>query len=386
MYFLTYLFPSLGELPPPKQDSNTVKPFNDGKPVNPKQILEDFEILTQDLHNQGFFRSNPLWFTYKFATTFAMLPLAYWLNLQGWIWSGCFVLAMMWQQFGWVSHEINHHSVFADRRWGHLWGWISGDVMLGFSMWWWNDRHNSHHAVTNIEDEDPDIETLPYLCFSRKDVEKCNPEQRAYIQYQHIYFFAILPFLNIIWGLNSLIWLRGKSAWVQKPERIYKDYNFIETVGITFHHLWLLIFLVTSLPWYIIPLWWFVCKMISGAGLAFVVFFNHYSCPKYDFDSDAGENFVINQLITTRNMNPGILIDWLCGGLNYQVEHHLWPTMPRHHFRQVREILIKWCADHNLPYLTSDFFEGLFQVRDFLKSHADYARQLHLGENKQKAH
>lgn len=374
-------FPSTeSTLPEPKQDSDSIKQLNDGKPVNPKKILEDFDVLTEELHAKGFFKSNPAWFFYKLFTTFAMAPLAYWLNCQGHIWLGCLVLATMWQQFGWISHEINHHSVFKQRAAGHFMGWVSGNVMLGFSMWWWNDRHNSHHAVTNIEDQDPDIETLPYLCFSRNDVDKCTPQQLNYIQKQHYYFWFILPFLNIIWMLNSIVFCATGTGWantaMNKPETIYTKYNFRECIGLAIHHLGMVWFMFSSMPWYMVPVWWLVCKIIAGVGLSFVVFFNHYSCPKFDFDSDAGENFVINQLITTRNLTPGVVADWVCGGLNYQIEHHLWPTMPRHNLYKCSLILKEWCVAHNLPYLSSDFVPGVLQVRDFLKSHAEYAGEV----------
>jgi len=374
-------FPSRpSTLPEPKQDSETIKAMNDGKPVNPRAILEDFNLLTKELHDKGLFKSNPLWFAYKLFTTFAMAPIAYWFNLQGYPWIGCFILATMWQQFGWISHEINHHSVFPQRWQGHDMGWVTGNVMLGFSMWWWNVRHYAHHAVTNL-DTDPDIDTLPFLAFSDLDVQKSSPQQLNYIQYQHIYFWAILPFLNIIWGLNSIVFgydvLAGwTNGHFNKPEQIYTKYNFVERIGLAIHHIGLFLFLITSLEWYMVIPWWFVCKMIAGTGLAFVVFFNHYSCPKFDMDSDAGENFVINQLITTRNLTPGHIADWICGGLNYQVEHHLWPTMPRHNLYKCSLILKPWCEKHNLPYLCSDFVPGVLQVRDYLKVHADTARKL----------
>ncbi|KIH47021.1 hypothetical protein ANCDUO_22922 [Ancylostoma duodenale] len=79
-------------------------------------------------------------------------------------------------------------------------------------------------------------------------------------------------------------------------------------------------------------------------------------------------NYACLQLYTTRNMRPGILIDWLWGGLNYQlpelepirfqIEHHLFPTMPRHNLSKVMPIVKQFCADNGLPYMVDDYLTG----------------------------
>ncbi|KHJ81619.1 hypothetical protein OESDEN_18694 [Oesophagostomum dentatum] len=69
-------------------------------------------------------------------------------------------------------------------------------------------------------------------------------------------------------------------------------------------------------------------------------------------------NYACLQLYTTRNMRPGLFIDWLWGGLNYQIEHHLFPTMPRHNLSKVMPLVKQFCADNDLPYMVDDYLTG----------------------------
>lgn len=366
-------FPSTPAPPRAKKaGSEALKASNGGQTVCLDAVSEDFQRFRAELERDGFFKVSPFWFPTKFFTTVAFLPLAIFLNLNGWVTLGAVVLGMMWQQLGWTSHELLHHSVYVNRKYGKYFAWVSGPVLLGFCSHWWNDRHNSHHAATNIDGSDPDIDNLPMLAWSVSDVNRATPEQRKTIKYQHIYFWFILPLLNLIWNLNSVLFIRDEM--INSRYKVYRDEWKAEAFGIALHYIWL-----SALLWFTLPSWgavaWFmfVAKIVAGATLAFVVFFSHYSCPKLDFDSDAGENFVAMQLVSTRNLTPGVITDWLCGGLNYQVEHHLFPTMPRPNLYRCSLRLREFCKKHNLPYLCSDFIEGLMQVRSFLKDIADMA-------------
>jgi len=156
----------------------------------------------------------------------------------------------------------------------------------------------------------------------------------------------------------------------------YKRYNNdykVEAVGLFIHWLYVfvLLFYLPSWGWRIT--WFIVSEFLSGFGIGIVVFFNHYSCDKYP--SSLAGNFVCLQLWTTRNMTPGVLTDWICGGLNYQIEHHLFPAMPRHNLYKASFKVKAFCAENNLPYLCSDFYEGLQKVLYFLNSIGQIAKE-----------
>ena len=81
------------------------------------------------------------------------------------------LLGLFWQQSGWLAHDFLHHQVFQNRTYNNMAGLFLGNVSQGFSIAWWKDKHNTHHAVPNkLNDEtiamDPDIDTLPLLAWS----------------------------------------------------------------------------------------------------------------------------------------------------------------------------------------------------------------------------
>jgi len=272
-------------------------------------------------------------------------------------------VGLFWQQLGWLGHEYAHHQVFASRTKNHYVGWFCGNVLQGFSAHWWKDRHNSHHAVTNILDADPDIDNIPMLAWAPSDLDKASKWNQKTIQYQKYYFLLILPILRLAWLFGSLTFVRDMRT---SPYAQYRKDFLLEAVGLALHHGWAFAWLWSLPTWGTMISAFLISELLAGFGIAIVVFFNHYSCEKYD--PVLANNFVCLQLYTTRNMTPGIFTDWICGGLNYQIEHHLFPTMPRHNLYRASIRVRRFCKDNNLPYLCSDFKDGLGCVLEYLDS------------------
>jgi len=82
---------------------------------------------------------------------------------------------------------------------------------------------------------------------------------------------------------------------------------------------------------------------------------NHYACEKFIKEDGRKANFLTIQLETTKNIAPSIITDWICGGLNYQIEHHLFPTLPRHNLSKIKPIIEDFCKQNNLPYMSESF-------------------------------
>lgn len=337
-------------------------------------IMRDFAQLRKDFDEAGFFTFNPAWVFITLIPTLLMLPAAVYLNYQGWFYTSAFLMGLMWQQLGWISHELLHHQVFPARWIGTGLAWFCACVMMGLSRLWWNARHNAHHAATNIDGSDPDIDNLPFLAWSEDDVAMATPLQRRAITYQHRYFWFILPFLNLIWCVNSILF----SQNVMRTTR-YKGFNKFyatESLGLAIHYACFITFLATSCSSVSSALLYILLsKLVGGSFLAYIVFFNHYSCPKLSMGTTAAENYVVMQLVSTRNMNPGYFTDWFCGGLNYQVEHHLFPTMPRGNLYKTSLRVRAFCAKHNLPYLCDSFSGGIKLVYNLLKDISDLAQK-----------
>ena len=123
-----------------------------------------------------------LYYTYKFFSTTAIgllgIFIAYnWRNMWGAVAAGL-VIGTFWQQCGWMAHDFCHHQVFKNRRYNDYMTMVIGSY-LGFSLGWWKNKHNTHHAIPNVHesatdahDGDPDIDTLPFLAWSPKLLRK----------------------------------------------------------------------------------------------------------------------------------------------------------------------------------------------------------------------
>lgn len=157
--------------------------------------------------------------------------------------------------------------------------------------------------------------------------------------------------------------------------QIYRERALIEQLTVIAH--WTLVLTqYYFLPNYQVRLEYFlISQLFAGFLLSHVVTYNHYSTDKFPHNDPILSNYACLQLYTTRNMRPGLVIDWLWGGLNYQIEHHLFPTMPRHNLKKVMPLVKEFCAKNNLPYMVDDYFTGFKLTIKHLQNVADIASE-----------
>ncbi|CAB3409512.1 unnamed protein product [Caenorhabditis bovis] len=338
------------------------------------KMVESFEKLRQTLHNKGLMEANETYFTLKAISTLSIMLFAFYLQYAGWYITSACVLALAWQQFGWLTHEFCHQQPTKNRTLNDSISLFFGNFLQGFSRDWWKDKHNTHHAATNIIDHDGDIDLSPLFAFIPGDLLKYKePIEKMILKvvpYQHLYFTATLPLLRFSWTSQSISWVFAES---NSDYHVYRRNALLEQITIVGHWAWVLyqLYLLPSVP---LALAYFAISQF-GAGflIGHVVTFNHNSVDKYPADSRILNNFAALQILTTRNMTPSPFIDWLWGGLNYQIEHHLFPTMPRCNLNECMKYVKEFCKENNLPYLVNDYFEGYALNLQQLKNMADVA-------------
>eukprot|EP00163_Fabomonas_tropica_P027812 TRINITY_DN546_c0_g1_i1.p1 TRINITY_DN546_c0_g1~~TRINITY_DN546_c0_g1_i1.p1 ORF type:complete len:441 (-),score=139.52 TRINITY_DN546_c0_g1_i1:1373-2695(-) len=321
------------------------------------QVMKDFAALRAKFEKEGRFETKAWWYFYKTFTTYCLLFTAlYAISHSQFVLGGLF-LGMFWQQMGWLTHEYAHHQVFKNRKWGNLFAILMGNFSQGFSSTWWKDRHNSHHASTNLHEVDPDLDNLPVLVWTKKDAPRLKdmPVTQKMIRYQAYYFMGVLSLLRVIWCLQSLLFIFSRLK--TEENKYFVKQGKWEGRALIAHWLCVAAICLYCGSFRNAAVVMVISQLLAGFGIGIVVFFNHYAM--HHFHADTKTNFFNMQLRTTRNLTPGIVTDWLCGGLNYQIEHHLFPTMPRHNLLAISGDIKAFCKKHNIKYDCMDFIPGV---------------------------
>jgi delta8-fatty-acid desaturase len=244
-------------------------------------------------------------------------------------------------------------------------------------------------------------DNLPLFCWSTDDAHRIagRPLGKYLIPFQHLYFIIFTPFLRFIWCLSSLLFVRTIPA---SPSKAIRGKFWVEFILMSMFYTWYVTFMLKICPTWSIMAYHFVISYvrassisrgvqdwhshsiffktqgIAGAALALIVFMNHYACELFVPASREQLSFVELQLYTTRNIKPGVVMDWFAGGLNYQIEHHLFPTMPRCNLNAASKLVKEFCAQNDIPYMCEDMYTCLKYVHERLYEVAMYARKLNL--------
>jgi acyl-lipid Delta6-acetylenase / acyl-lipid (9-3)-desaturase len=342
----------------------------------PGALLQDFRALRATFKDRGWLDASLLWYTYKTLSTLALGILGIYLAVvYEWVFVGALTLGLSWQQFGWLTHEYAHHCVLDDRTANHWLAFFFGNLLQGFDVFWWAERHNQHHAVPNVlggheAQGDPDIDNLPVVAWDVVDLKRVAtwPQwAKGLLRWQGYYFLFFMTLLRLVWALQSLRFVPTMASGANVLHRQYAAVSKYTLYGFWAWQVALALFMPSLAS---ALLFFFVSNMVGGFGIAIVVFFNHHSMEKVA-DNASVDNFVTVQARTTRNCTPSRLVDWLWGGLNYQIEHHLFPTAPRHNLSRLTPEIKALFAKHNVPYLCEDFSDGVKQMC----SHLDWVAQ-----------
>jgi fatty acid desaturase len=246
-------------------------------------------------------------------------------------------LAVMFAQVGFLAHDAGHRQLFTSRRHNDIAGVLLANLFVGLAFRWWVDTHNRHHTHPNEEGGDPDIE-IPVLAFTAGQAAGRGRLARLGYRYQAYFFFPLLLLTGLGLHLDSARHLAGRGSGRRVWERVLFAAHVVGYFGA--------VFLV--LPPAKAVVFVVVQQGLLGLYLGCSFAPNHKGMPILDAD-DRGD-FLHRQVLTSRNVRGGVVVDLVLGGLNYQIEHHLFPNMPRANLRHARPIVQRFCRDNGLPY------------------------------------
>jgi fatty acid desaturase len=264
-------------------------------------------------------------------------------------------LGVLSAQYGFIAHEASHRQVFRNNKANDWTGLLLANLFAGLSYGFWLRKHNKHHQRPNQIGEDPDI-AIRVLSFTTESKESKRGIERWFSDRQGYLF----PLLLLFTGFDLLV--DSFAGLVRKDRKL--SIRLLEFS----------LMMVRQLTPYVVfavlfgPIWglalWFVMMMAFGffMGAAFAP--NHKGMPLVP--KEAKLDFFSRQVLTSRNIRGSWLKDNLMGGLNYQVEHHLFPSMARPNLRKAHEIVVEYCRKHEVTLVEMNLLASYVAIMKHL--------------------
>jgi linoleoyl-CoA desaturase len=269
-----------------------------------------------------------------------------------------------------VQHDANHGAYFRTRRANHLLGW-STDVLLGFSSYAWRVKHNvAHHTYTNVDGYDDDISQTPFA--------RLLPSQtpRPWYRLQHLYIWPLYSLMIVRWqiGADIAALLRGRiGASPLRPPRRWDLVGIV--VGKLLFVSWAIVAPLLVYPWQVVLSGYLAFTMVTSIVTATTFQLAH--CVEEAGHSSPAQltaeprEWASHEVETTVDFCPeNSLVTWLLGGLNYQIEHHLFPRIAHTHYPHIAGIVRRNAARHGIRYTAQP------SLRAALRSHHRHLRSL----------
>jgi fatty acid desaturase len=312
----------------------------------------DFAELSRTIKQRGLLQRRHGSYILKFAvnaalmaggwTVFALLGSSWWQLLTA------AFLAIVFTQLAFIGHDAGHKQIFTGKRANDIVGYLHGGL-IGMSYDWWISKHNRHHANPNHEDEDPDID-IPLLAFTSEQAATKRGVPRWMAKHQAVLFFPLLLLEGLSLHVSGIqaVWRREVKA------------TRLEAALLAAH----IAGYLTAVFWVLSPLQAVVFIAVHQGlwgvymGCSFAP--NHKGMPTLS----AGQklDYLRKQVLTSRNVRGGRFTDFALGGLNYQIEHHLFPSMPRANLRHAQPLVQQFCVRSGISYSQTSALGSYAQV------------------------
>ncbi len=318
-----------------------------------------YAVLLRQVKRAGLLDRRTRYYLWRIAVTMALLAGGWaafvligdsWWQLAVAVW-----LAIVFAQVGFLAHDAGHKQMFTSRRHNDIAGVLLANLAVGLGYTFWVDNHNRHHAHPNTDGKDPDID-IPALAFTPGQAGAHGRFARLAYRYQAYFFLPLLLLTTLVLHVDSAVYLARRTRPGRTWERVLFAAHIVGYLAVVF---WVLSPVKAAV---------FILVQQGLLGVYLGVSFapNHKGMPILDADDNG--DFLRRQVITSRNINGSWLVDAALGALNYQIEHHLFPTMPRPNLRRAQPIIRQFCRDSGLPYVQTSLLDSYIQTLRYLNA------------------
>jgi fatty acid desaturase len=329
------------------------------RPVpSPKGQWSEYTQLSRQIKQAGLLERRRGWYATKIGINLLLLASGWVafaaLGESWWQLVTAAYLAIVFTQLAFVGHDAGHRQLFRSRHANDLAGLLHANLLVGISFDWWVGKHNRHHSNPNHEDLDPDI-SITALAFTVDQASAKHGLVRLIARYQGWLFFPLLlleaAHLHLATS-KAILRGSGRANTVEGLLLLAHVAGYVTALVLVLSPLQAVAFIVVQ-------------QGLFGLYLGCAFAPNHKGMPTL---TDADElDFLRRQVLTSRNVRGSWLVDLVLGGLNYQIEHHLFPNMPRPNLRRAQPLVRAFCQYHGLDYTEASLFG----------SYAEAVRHLH---------
>ncbi|MCX5206671.1 acyl-CoA desaturase [Streptomyces sp. NBC_00237] len=334
----------------------TAEPATEPRP-GPRTPQNDYALLLARMRSHGLLRRRPGWYLLRIGALVALLGVLWWalrgLGGSWWAVGGAVPLAFLSAQAGFLGHDAAHEQVFPSHRANAWTAFFLGNVLTGTSHAWWRDEHNRHHRYPNDPGRDPNVADVVLSLSPERAVQRHGVKRLLARHQAWLYFPATL-----LQGANlhhvSIRALRRKDLRCRTVSRE------AEATGLLVHAVGYTGLLLAAMPLGHALVFAVLHHALWGLYLGATFAPNHKGMPV--LTPEDARDPVRRQAVTARNIAGGRFVEFLYGGLNHQIEHHLFPTMPRPSLRRAAPLVEEFCRARDIPYVTETLTGTYVQV------------------------
>ncbi|WP_422933167.1 fatty acid desaturase family protein [Sinomonas sp. P47F7] len=331
-----------------------------GRAARPNAVVNSYLALQKEVRTSGLLDRRRGYY----ITLFAVL-LAAW----GAAWTGFALLGPTWYQlliaagigilttqFGFLAHEAAHSQIFSSWPVNEWSARLVGNGFTGISYAMWQQKHSRHHSNPNEIGKDPDIK--PGMIAFHDAVAAARPRWLGvFTRRQGYLLFLFLPFLGVALQVDSFRFLLRRTP--------------VKRRGVEVAILAARVLAVPALAFWLLPPG-IAAAFIGVQQAVFGLYMGATFAPNHKgmkiFPTSSKADFLTRQVLASRNITGGALMDLLMGGLNHQIEHHLFPTMPRPALRHAEKLVRRHCSGRGIPYTATTLFASYAIIVRYLNA------------------